>query len=374
MNHATQRPLVKAVRTAVHDHAYAPGLSLRPAFSPRGMMTFDNMHGGYIRDSKGRMNAPGVHFGQQFLTHDGRVVDSTGAFLVGELERLDMKMHEPLMEVSWSRDIELREDVTIADDVSSFTLSSYGSAGGIGNDPVTGGKAWVEKSTNQISGVSVDIGKTPHPLHPWALEIKYSVLELESSARLGRPIDQQKYTGLQLKHQRDINAMVYIGDTDKSAVGLLNQPNTAVSTTNAPNGNLGSPLWAQKSPTEILADVNAILSNTWKASGYAVMPDWLLIPPNNYSQLSSQIVSVAGNQSVLKYLLENNLLTTSTGGKLNIFPQKYLVGAGAGGTIGTDGTHNRMVAYFKNYDKVRYPMTLLQRTPLQYDSIYQKTT
>ena len=33
-----------------------------------------------------------------------------------------------------------------------------------------------------------------------------------------------------------------------------------------------------------------------------------------------------------------------------------------------------MAAYHKKEEFVRFPMTLLQRTPIQYDSIYHKTT
>ena len=47
-----------------------------------------------------------------FATYDQATVDSTGAFLVNELERLDPMMHEPLASVTWQRDIDLREDVT----------------------------------------------------------------------------------------------------------------------------------------------------------------------------------------------------------------------------------------------------------------------
>jgi hypothetical protein len=45
------------------------------------------------------------------FTYDRMTIDSTGAFLVGELERLDQKLHEPLVAVTWGRDIDLREDV-----------------------------------------------------------------------------------------------------------------------------------------------------------------------------------------------------------------------------------------------------------------------
>ncbi len=333
------------------------------------MLTFDS-HA--THDAAGNML--GKPLGMRFKTHDGRTVDSTGAFLVGELERLDQTLHMPLAAVTWGRDIDLREDVTIADEVSSFTTSTFASAGGLGTgNGVGNGKAWIGKTTNQITGIGLDIAKTPHPLRPWGMELKYTILELESAAKLGRPVDQQKYEGMQLKHQMDVDEQVYIGDTSTGDTGLVN--NAAVTNvTNVPNGAQGSPTWASKSPDEILADVNAILTSVWQASAYAVMPNRLLIPPTQFGLISTAKVSAAGNMSILKYVQENNLLTTSGKGKLDIFPLKWLVGAAVGGTVGTEDGHDRMIAYTKDKQRVRYPMTLLQRTPIQYESIYHKTT
>src|SRR5580704_1157212 len=92
----------------------------------REMLTYDQSP--YRSDDRG--NHRGVSLGGQYRTHDGRTCDSTGAFLVGELERLDQMMHLPLASVTWSRDIDLRQDVTIADEVSSFTTTTFGSPGG----------------------------------------------------------------------------------------------------------------------------------------------------------------------------------------------------------------------------------------------------
>ncbi|MEG2569034.1 MAG: hypothetical protein RSA84_22790, partial [Acinetobacter sp.] len=85
-----------------------------------------------------------------FRTFDARTVDSTGAFLLGELERLDQTMHDPLVSVTWGRDIDLRSDVSIADETSSFTNSSFAAAGG----PSPSGKSWVGKNTDAIAGIA----------------------------------------------------------------------------------------------------------------------------------------------------------------------------------------------------------------------------
>jgi hypothetical protein len=315
----------------------------------------------------------GTPFDQPVRTHDGKTADSTGAFLVGELERLDQTLHEPLAAVTWGRDIDLREDVTIADEVSSFTQSTYGSAGGLGaGNGIGTGKAWIGKNTDQISGIALDIAKVPNPLRPWALELKYTVLELESAAKVGRPVDQQKFEGLQLKHQMDIDEQVYIGDTTTNDKGLLNNAN--VTPVNFVAGAVGATQWNQKSPDEILADVNTALTTVWAASGWAVVPSRILIPPAQFGYISTAKVSNAGNVSILKYIQDNSLLTTTGKGKLDILPVKWAIGAGVGGTIGTTGTVDRLAVYTKDIKRVRYPMTLLQRTPVQYDSIYHKAT
>lgn len=346
------------VRARTHDH-----------------QTFDSAAANQYASIDAYGNQRGRAFDHAYKTHDGaRTVDSSGAFLVGELERLDQTLHMPLAAVSWSRDIDLREDVSIADEISSFTLTTFASAGGLGaGNGIRTGKAWIGKSSDQIGGVGVDTGKYPQPLTPWGLEIKYTVLELESAAKMGRPIDDQKFEALKLKHQMDIDEQVYVGDATTGTTGLVNNV-LVTNVSNVVNGASASPLWTSKTPAEILKDVNDMLQSAWAASGYAVMPSNILIPPSQYGYISTQVISTAGTTSILKYLLENNIVVASGKGSIQILPAKFCVGAGSGGTIGTTGTVDRMVAYSKQKQYVRYPMTQLQRTPIQYDSIYHKST
>ena len=312
------------------------------------------------------------------MVNDGqggfKTVDSTGAFLVGELERMDLAMHEPLAAISWSRDVDVREDVTIADEVSSFTLSTFASAGSLGAGQVIGnGKAWINKTVDQISGVSVDISKVPNVLTPWALEMKFDILELESSAKVGRPIDQQKFAALRMKHQMDVDEQAYFGDLSLNVKGLVN--NGGVTVTGLPQGASGQTLWSTKTPEEVLGDVNLMLTTVWEQAAWAQIPKRILLPTTAYGAIATRLVSVAGAQSILSYVRKNNLLSTSGEGELEIYPCKWCNGTGAGGTptVGGQG-FDRAVVYTKQYDRVRFPMTLLQRTPLQYDGLYHKTT
>ncbi|RZG78614.1 DUF2184 domain-containing protein [Acinetobacter sp. WCHAc060033] len=296
-----------------------------------------------------RDNGMGMH------TFDSRTVDSTGAFLLGELERLDQTMHDPLVSVTWGRDIDLRSDVSIADETSSFTNSTFAAAGG----PSGGGKSWVGKNTDAIAGIALDIGKTAQPLTLWATQIGWTLPELESARAVGRPVDSQKYSGLLLKHQMDVDEQVYIGDEVIGVEGLLNS--SKVGATNV-NKN-----WKLATPQEILDDVNLILNNAWVASGFAVCPDKLLLPPVQFSLLTSRIVSEAGNISILEFLKANSLSNSVNGRPLDIQPSKWCVKRGVGDT-------DRMLTYTQSENRVRFPMVPLQRTPIEYRDLRQLTT
>ena len=301
------------------------------------------------------------------ITYDEMTIDSTGAFLIGELERMDQALHEPLVSITWSRDIDLREDVTIADEASSFTNSAFAAAGSLNSS----GKNFVGKNSNAIAGIALDIGKTSQPLYLWAMEIGYTIPELLSAQQMGRPVDAQKLKGLQLKHQMDIDEMVYIGDTVVNKEGLLNSSVVTAGFVEA--NNSGFTAWSKKTPDEILADVNTLIEECWKSSGYAICPSKLLLPPAQFAYITSQKVSTAGNVSILTFLEDNSISLKVNGKKLDIQPCKWLAGRGvAAGSpeVATD----RMVAYTQDSERLRYPLVPLQRTPLEYRSLYQLTT
>lgn len=291
------------------------------------------------------------------MTFDSQTIDSAGVFLIGELERLDQNLHEPLASVTWSRDIQLREDVSIADELSSFTNSAFAAAGGASPN----GKSWIGKDATSIAGIALDIGKTATPLTLWGMQLGWTIPELESAQKLGRPVDQQKFKGMQLKYQMDVDEQVYIGDSNLGLYGLVNS--TAV--TNTSNAVTGT--WSTASPAQILADVNELLNSVWAASAYAVCPDELRLPPVQYSQLVSTLISSAGNISVLEFLRNNSLSNSINGRPLNIQPLKWLTGRGAAGK-------DRMIAYTNDMERVRFPLVPLQRTPLEFRGIHQLTT
>jgi len=285
---------------------------------------------------------------------DAAAMDAVGAFLVGELERLDPILHEPLVYFTYSRDMPIRKDATIADEYTSFMNLALGSVGGTSPN----GKNWMSREGNVVGQAQVDYQKIKQAFTPWAMGASYDLLSAASATALNRPIDSQMIDAVQLKHQMDADEMAYIGDSELGVKGLCNHEDITVET--AATGASTNTLWSSKTADEIIADVNTLLTLTWKESALAIPPSRLLLPPDSISLINSKIVSTAGNRSVLNYLKENNLYKEITGKELSIYPVKWLSEAGVGGL-------NRMVAYTPEERFVRMPMTPLARTTLQYD-------
>ncbi|QHM71284.1 DUF2184 domain-containing protein [Mixta intestinalis] len=289
------------------------------------------------------------------LTIDKQTIDQAGAFLVGELERLDQTLNLPLVSYKWSRDMPLRSDVSIADELSSFTNTDLAAAGGVNPN----GKNWIGKNSTAIPGVSLTIEKTAQPLTLWGMELGWTLPELASAQQLGRPVDSQKYDAMQLKWNMDIDEQVYIGDSALGVTGLLNLPQVTP--------RAAAAAWDNASPDDIVQDINIVLTDAWVNSGYAICPRKIGMAPELFGLLASKKVSDAGNISVLEYVKINTIAFQENGEPLEIVSMKWASKRGAVGA-------HRIVAYTQDEKFIRFPLVPLLSTPLEYRGLYQLTT
>ncbi len=277
-----------------------------------------------------------------------KTFDSTLAYYVNQLDNLDKKLHEPLYLTTWDRNIKLRTGITMANESTSFIRSTIGAVGTLN---VTG-KPWISPNTTTLPGISINGERVVLPLRLLGQEVSYSSVELERSQLLGQPIDAQKFSALHTIYQMAADEMVYIGDTGVGATGLVNSE--LVTSGAVVNGASASPLWTSKTPDEILKDVNDMITAAWSASGFAVCPDTLLLPPLQFAYIVSQKISSAGNVSIQTFLQDNSISLSVNGRGLEIRPLQWLTGRGASGA-------NRMVAYTNDADRVRFPLVPIRR-------------
>lgn len=289
------------------------------------------------------------------ITFDSQTIQTTGAFFIGELERLDTKLHQPLVSYTWSRDIDLREDVTIADEMTSFIMEHAGITG----TPNPKGKNWIGGNSTAIAGVELSGVKTGSPMTLWGLELGYSIKELAAAEQTGRSIDERKHRAIVLKYNMDMDEQTYIGDAALGVDGLVNH--RAVVTESA------GLVWAEGVDKEaLLLEFNEFITAAYLACGSTFCPERYLLPATKFAFLASQQLSKYTDRTLLSYLKENCIATAINGKAPEFYPSKWLETAGAGGKT-------RMAAYTKNPDYVRLPATGLDRTPTQHRGLHHLT-
>src|SRR5690348_5166278 len=148
-------------------------------------------------------------------TFDQRTIDSTGAFLIGQLEKFDPRINEPLVSVTYTRDLSLRTDVSLSDESASFTQDSFAT-----KDGSTGG--YIGTNTTTVGEVGLDVKKIIQAMNPWAKKASWTILELVRSMQLGRAIDTAKLDVLLLDFQMEADRNAYIGSAKFGTTGLFN--------------------------------------------------------------------------------------------------------------------------------------------------------
>jgi hypothetical protein len=300
-------------------------------------------------------------------TYSGRFArDSVGVFLENELARQDFTLYEPLVSMTWSRDIPLRSDVSVGNEFSAFFRLNFGAVGGTQSN----GLALINDSSTAIPSANVDTQRVVFPLKPWGMSVQYTMVELAQSMELKRPIDTQKIASLNLKHEMDTNHIAYLGDQTTDAFGLLNSPESLVTQATTPFAQLATQ--GESGAEAIQAALYQAQSAIWRQTGYAACPDTLLLPPETYSLLN-RTVSQAGTFSLLEYVSRFNPFTKQTNKLLDIQPVKFL-----DNTTGTDwlgnGNKNRAVFYTRNERFVRFPKTPLQRATPTYQDLWYRVS
>lgn len=272
-----------------------------------------------------------------------RFVKDSLAFYVNELDRLDPQLVTPLYNVTWADDIDAIT-VAMGEESTSFIKQSFGA---VGSGKATG-KPWLNTNSNTLPGVSIDGERLVKPLRPCGMEISVTEFEAARAQLTGRPIDAQKIEALNAHYQLGVDEQVYIGDDELGVKGLVNQPSSVISTANAANG-----AFSGNTAAEIIADLQETLRQAWENTAYNVVPTDLLLPPAQFALIhTKQMDSI--NETVASYFTRTCLATQRNGTPIKIRPCKRLVGIGAGNT-------DRMVAYSRKKEFVRFPMLPIRR-------------
>jgi hypothetical protein len=131
---------------------------------------------------------------------------------------------------------------------------------------------------------------------------EYTEQEVKRAARAGISLSPEKGLACREVIETEINNVLLLGDGSLNIPGLLDG-NQGIATAAVPNGAGGNPQWNTKTPAEILADVEAILTTAFAAAQGKVAAYKLAMPPTEYGILSTTRLDATLETTILAYMV-----------------------------------------------------------------------
>jgi hypothetical protein len=202
--------------------------------------------------------------------------------------------------------------------------------------------------TGDIPFADLSVAETSQKVRVIKSGFRYSYLDVLRSRMAGRPLDQLKAVDAKLMAERKVDETAAQGHSTTGLNGLLNH--ASITTTVATNGVALSPLWANKTPDEIVKDFADPCNRIIAATLGIETPDTAILSPERYGYIASTRMGDGSDMTILKFLL------ASLGWLKAIEPWYYCT------SLGT-GTSQLMCVYKRD------PRVLEQRIPLGYTAL-----
>jgi hypothetical protein len=126
----------------------------------------------------------------------------------------------------------------------------------------------------------------------------YSLQDIRASQFAGKNLPQRKANAARRANDQKVDSTAWFGDTKNDITGLLYNANitkTAAAKT-----------WATATAAEILTDLNNMVINMIDANQGNIIPNRLLLPPKQWSQIFNTPRSNDNDTSIGKWFMDNN--------------------------------------------------------------------
>lgn len=259
------------------------------------------------------------------------------AFLVSQLTHIESKMYEKKYKaITYPQIVPVSNEAgEWAESVTYFFMDGAAIAEFVGtkslNVPIA------EIGTDKVT-VAVELGATGY---------EYSDEELRQALHLNRPLPQLKSNTARRAYEELAQRTAMFGDVTHNLPGFLNNINV----TSAVVVNPGSGTeWINKTPDQILFDINDFMGDIFVDTLQVERPTKLLLPTAQWNFIAGTPRSSTSDTTILAWLIANSPYLNSDA---DIMPVTELAGIGAGST-------DRMMAYDMDVDKVVFhiPMPL----------------
>lgn len=183
----------------------------------------------------------------------------------------------------------------------------------------------------------------------------YSVQEVRAAIYAGRPLTQRQANAARRANDQLVNKYAWFGNSLYKMLGMINNANVP-SATVLNNGVGATTQWVNKTPDQILGDMNSLANGINALTNGVEMPNTLLLPVAQYTLIASTPRSTTSDTTILEYFIQNNPFITT----VDWVPELK----GAGPVVMAVAT-DIMIAYDRNPDKLtmEIPMPFTQHAP-----------
>lgn len=214
-----------------------------------------------------------------------------------------------------------------------------------------GAAKFISGTGDDIPFVDTSRNQYMSEVHMAAIGYDWSIEDVAKAQLLKINLKADKASAANRAYHQMVDTVALQGDTTKGFNGIMNVP--GITTVVAPNAAaVASSLWTAKTSDEVLLDINNILAGVYIDSLGVELADTILMGEQAYVNLATKRIPNT-DVTLLKYIMENNILKTRYNRNLTIRTVRGLETAGVGAV-------NRVVAYRRDPEvlKMHIPMPL----------------
>lgn len=143
------------------------------------------------------------------------------------------------------------------------------------------------------------------PVKSEGMSYGWNVQEIRSARATGKSLTTRKADAAKRGHMSLENNIAWFGDAECGLPGLLTNPN--INAVTIPNDGTGSSqAWADKTPDQIIRDINLMFRTVHSVSKGVEQASILLLPLTQYNLVFDTPRSTQSDMSVGKWVLENS--------------------------------------------------------------------
>lgn len=227
---------------------------------------------------------------------------------------------------------------------------------------------WFHHTATDMAIADVQRSKFEQQVEMAGIGYRYTLEELGQAMMIpGTNLTAERAEAARRAYEEFMETVMLRGDTSRGWTGLFNDPNVTV-IVNPPTGTAGSAAWADKTPDDIISDINDVLSGQYQATLTIELSDTLLLPITEFARLAGTPRASGSDMSILDWVQKYNVYTAQTNQPLTIRGVRGLENAGSGGDMGRAIAYRRDMQILKGHVPMAHRfLPVWQTGPITFD-------